>query len=91
MWRSGPAIAGSKVCRPRARSPSPSFPAAATFQPGRHLRIALGAPDATAAHAELTEAGVELDELMGGDGGVPRLFFSRDGDKNQLMVVEASR
>ncbi len=33
--------------------------------------------------------GVDLDaELMGGDGTVPLLFFFRDHDANQLMIVE---
>ena len=34
--------------------------------------------------------GVDVDdEVLGGDGTVPLLFFFRDIDKNQLMVVEA--
>jgi hypothetical protein len=34
--------------------------------------------------------GVDVDaELMGGDGTVPPLFFFRDLDGNQLMIVEA--
>jgi hypothetical protein len=32
---------------------------------------------------------VDVDgELMGGDGTVPLLFFFRDQDGNQLMIVE---
>lgn len=40
-------------------------------------------------HAELAGKGVDVDaEIMGGDGTVPALFFFRDPDKNQLMIVE---
>jgi len=28
------------------------------------------------------------EELMGGDGTVPLMFFFRDNDKNQLMAVQ---
>jgi hypothetical protein len=32
---------------------------------------------------------VDVDAgLMGGDGGVPLLFFFRDDNKNQLMIVQ---
>ena len=60
------------------------------YQTGRMTGIALESPDARAAHAELEEKGVDVDaELMGGDGTVPLLFFFRDHDANQLMIVEA--
>jgi catechol 2,3-dioxygenase-like lactoylglutathione lyase family enzyme len=59
------------------------------FQPGRETGIALTTTDARAAHAELKEKGVEVEEqLMGGDGTVPLLFMFKDGDGNGLMVVE---
>jgi catechol 2,3-dioxygenase-like lactoylglutathione lyase family enzyme len=59
------------------------------YQPGRMTGIALESPDPRADHAELQENGVDVDgELMGGDGTVPLLFFFRDGDGNQLMIVE---
>jgi lactoylglutathione lyase len=50
--------------------------------------VALESGDPRADHVELTEKGVDVDEeLMGGDGTVPLLFFFRDLDGNQLMVV----
>jgi catechol 2,3-dioxygenase-like lactoylglutathione lyase family enzyme len=59
-------------------------------QPGRMTGIALESPDPRADHAELNENGVDLDEeLMGGDGTVPLLFFFRDQDANHLMIVES--
>ena len=59
------------------------------FKPGRETGIALTTSDAKAAHADLKEKGVEVEEqLMGGDGTVPLLFMFRDGDGNGLMVVE---
>jgi len=51
--------------------------------------IALESPDPRADHAELKKLDVDVDaELMGGDGTVPLLFFFRDNNKNQLMIVE---
>ena len=60
------------------------------YQPGRMTGIALELPDPRADHAELQSKGVNVDaELMGGDGTVPLLFFFRDNDNNQLMIVQA--
>jgi catechol 2,3-dioxygenase-like lactoylglutathione lyase family enzyme len=59
------------------------------YQPGRMTGIALESPDPRADHAELKENGVDVDEeLMGGDGTVPLLFFFRDQNSNHLMIVE---
>ena len=59
------------------------------YQTGRMTGIALESADPRADHAELRGKGVDVDaELMGGDGTVPLLFFFRDRDGNQLMVVE---
>ena len=45
--------------------------------------------DPHADHAELKRRGVEVDEeLMGGDGTVPLMFFFRDNNNNHLMAVE---
>jgi hypothetical protein len=60
------------------------------YQPGRMTGIALESSDPAADHAELLAKGVDVDaELMGGDGVVPLLFFFRDNNKNQLMIVQA--
>ncbi|HVB26366.1 MAG TPA: hypothetical protein VNE21_00470, partial [Mycobacteriales bacterium] len=59
------------------------------YQPGRVTGIALESSDPRADHSELGAAGVDVDaELMGGDGTVPLLFFFRDHDANQLMIVQ---
>ena len=51
--------------------------------------IAFVSADPRGDYAELKEKGVDVDaELMGGDGTVPLLFFFRDHDANQLMIVE---
>lgn len=61
------------------------------YQPGRMTGIAFVSADPRADHAELREKNVDVDaELMGGDGTVPLLFFFRDHDANQLMIVEGS-
>jgi len=65
-------------------------PARGEYQPGRMTGIALVSADPRADHAELKEKGVDVDaEMMGGDGTVPLLFFFRDHDANQLMLVES--
>lgn len=59
------------------------------YQPGRMTGIALVSADPRADYAELKEKDVDVDaEMMGGDGTVPLLFFFRDHDANQLMIVE---
>lgn len=59
------------------------------YQPGRMTGISLGSPDPRGDHRELAAKGVDVDaDLMGGDGEVPVMFFFRDRDKNQLMIVE---
>lgn len=61
------------------------------YKPGRMTGIALATADARGDHAELQRQGVDVDPaLMGGDGTVPAMFFLRDGDGNQMMVVESS-
>ncbi len=44
--------------------------------------------DLDADHADLRERGVDVDEPMGGEGPVPRMFFFRDPDGNNLLEVE---
>lgn len=59
------------------------------YQPGRMTGIALESADPQADHVELRGNDVDVDEeLMGGDGTVPLLFFFRDHDANHLMIVE---
>jgi catechol 2,3-dioxygenase-like lactoylglutathione lyase family enzyme len=63
-------------------------PPQGVYAPGRMTGVAFESSDPTADHAELIGRGVDVDaELMGGDGEVPVLFFFRDVDGNQLMVV----
>jgi catechol 2,3-dioxygenase-like lactoylglutathione lyase family enzyme len=44
--------------------------------------------DLDADQAALKERGVDVDEPMGGEGPVPRMFFFRDPDGNNLLEVE---
>jgi len=63
-------------------------PGRGEFTPGRMTGITLSSPDVRGVHAELQDSGVDVDgELMGGDGTVPLMFFLRDGDGNQLLIV----
>ena len=55
---------------------------------GDQTCVAFATDDLDADHARLREQGVDVDELMGGDGTVPRMFFFRDLDGNNLLAVE---
>ncbi len=59
------------------------------YQPGRMTGIALESSDPRADHDELKAHGIDVDaDIVGGDGTVPLLFFFRDNNKNQLMIVQ---
>ena len=58
------------------------------FRAGRETGIALTTSDANAAHAELKDKGVQVEEPMGGDGTVPVRVLFTDGDATGLMAVE---
>jgi catechol 2,3-dioxygenase-like lactoylglutathione lyase family enzyme len=55
---------------------------------GDQTCIAFTTDDLDADHATLREQGVEVEEPMGGEGPVPRMFFFRDLDGNNLLAVE---
>lgn len=50
--------------------------------------VVLDTNDLDADHAALKERGVDVDEPMGGEGPVPRMFFFRDPDGNNLLEIE---
>jgi catechol 2,3-dioxygenase-like lactoylglutathione lyase family enzyme len=51
--------------------------------------VVLDTGDLDADHAALKERGVDVEEPMGGEGPVPRMFFFRDPDGNNLLEIEA--
>jgi catechol 2,3-dioxygenase-like lactoylglutathione lyase family enzyme len=56
---------------------------------GRETGISLSTDDADAAHAQLKEAGVDVDAEVARMGDpVPPMFWFRDPDGHSLMVVE---
>jgi catechol 2,3-dioxygenase-like lactoylglutathione lyase family enzyme len=56
---------------------------------GIQTRVALTTEDADADHAELRARGVDVDETVMRMGNpVPPMFFFRDLDGNQFMIVE---
>jgi catechol 2,3-dioxygenase-like lactoylglutathione lyase family enzyme len=58
---------------------------------GIETRIALDSKNADGDHAALRERGVDVDaEVMRMGGPVPPMFFFRDQDGNQLLIVERS-
>jgi catechol 2,3-dioxygenase-like lactoylglutathione lyase family enzyme len=64
-------------------------PPQGSYVPGRMTGVSLTSSDPRADHAELKERGVDVDdEVLGGDGTVPLLFFFRDQDQNGLMVAQ---
>jgi catechol 2,3-dioxygenase-like lactoylglutathione lyase family enzyme len=52
--------------------------------------VVLDTDDLDADHAALKERGVDVEEPMGGEGPVPRMFFFRDLDGNNLLEIEAT-
>jgi catechol 2,3-dioxygenase-like lactoylglutathione lyase family enzyme len=78
-----------EVAPPSGAAAIALVPSRGEYAAGRHTGIALSSPDPRADHAELKENGVDVDDdVMGGDGTVPLLFFFRDQDANHLMIVE---
>jgi len=55
---------------------------------GDQTCVALVTADVEADHAALRERGVDVDDVIGGEGPVPRMFFFRDLDGNNLLAVE---
>ena len=79
-----------EVAPPRGGAAIALVPPRGEYQPGRNTGIALVSDDPRADHADVRDKGVDVeDELVGGDGTVPLLFFFRDHDGNHLMVVES--
>jgi catechol 2,3-dioxygenase-like lactoylglutathione lyase family enzyme len=59
---------------------------------GVPVGIRLTTPDADAAHAALTERGVDTDpEVMRMEGVAPPMFALRDPDGNSLILVETDQ
>ena len=78
-----------EVAPPKGGTALALVPGRDDFQPGRTTGIALESTDARADHDELRAGGVDVDaDVIGGDGTVPLLFFFRDNNGNQLMIVE---
>jgi catechol 2,3-dioxygenase-like lactoylglutathione lyase family enzyme len=56
---------------------------------GRMTGVSLTSEDIDATHAHLREAGVDADpQVMRVDGPPPPMFWFRDLDGNQLLIVE---
>jgi catechol 2,3-dioxygenase-like lactoylglutathione lyase family enzyme len=55
---------------------------------GVETRVALVTQDIDAAHAHLSEQGVDVDDVMRMGDPVPPMFFFRDQDGNTLFIVE---
>jgi catechol 2,3-dioxygenase-like lactoylglutathione lyase family enzyme len=63
-------------------------PASDQYPAGRMTGVALGSADVRADHADLRSRGVDVDdEIVGGEGGVPPMFFFRDHDGNHFLLV----
>jgi catechol 2,3-dioxygenase-like lactoylglutathione lyase family enzyme len=78
-----------EVAPPRGNTNLALVPPQGQFTPGRMTGIGLVSSDPRADHAELKEKGVDVDDqIMGGDGTVPLLFFFRDNNGNQLLLAE---
>ena len=76
-----------EVAPPGAETTVALPPVHAGVKPGVDTGLRLATRDATAAHATLTAAGVDVDEVLRFPGAPP-LFFLRDPDGNTLVLVE---
>jgi catechol 2,3-dioxygenase-like lactoylglutathione lyase family enzyme len=63
-------------------------PAHPGVRPGVDTGLRLATPDAKEAHAALSAAGVDVDEVLDFPGAPP-MFFLRDPDGNTLVIVES--
>src|SRR4051812_47902677 len=63
-------------------------PGGLTQKPTTSTCVALTTDDVSASRDVFVERGVECDDLMGGDGTVPAMFFFSDPDGNRLLLVE---
>lgn len=57
---------------------------------GIDTHVGFTTEDVDADHAQLTERGVEADEVMRMGDPVPPMLFFRDPDGNRFMIVERS-
>jgi catechol 2,3-dioxygenase-like lactoylglutathione lyase family enzyme len=58
--------------------------------PGGHTGIGFVTDDVRAAHADLKDRGVDVDEeIMPGGGPVPAMFWFRDPDANIYLLVQS--
>ena len=64
-------------------------PAHPGVKPGVDTGLRLATPNAKAAHAALTRAGADVDEVLEFPGAPP-MFFLRDPDGNTLVMVESA-
>jgi catechol 2,3-dioxygenase-like lactoylglutathione lyase family enzyme len=64
-------------------------PARPGVKPGVDTGLRLATPDAKAAHAALSAAGVDVDDVLEFPGAPP-MFFLRDPDGNTLVIVEST-
>jgi catechol 2,3-dioxygenase-like lactoylglutathione lyase family enzyme len=78
-----------EVCPPGAATSLALVPPREGEPVGIQTRVGLKSEDADADHADLLARGVDVDpEVMRMGDPVPPMFFLRDQDGNQLMVVQ---
>lgn len=59
---------------------------------GRMTGVSFSTDDAAAAQSALRERGVDVDEeIMGGEGPVPKMFWFRDLDANNFLLVQTGQ
>jgi catechol 2,3-dioxygenase-like lactoylglutathione lyase family enzyme len=56
--------------------------------PGGQAPFGFDTPNLEAAMAEFSSRGIELEDVMGGDGPAPAMAYFRDPDCNRILLVE---
>jgi lactoylglutathione lyase len=57
---------------------------------GIDTNVGFGTDDVAAAHADLSERGVDTDDIISPGDPVPSMFFFRDQDGNKFVIAEGS-
>lgn len=77
-----------EVAPPGAETTVALPPAHPGVKPGVDTGLRLATSNAASAHAALSSAGVDVDEVLDFPGAPP-MFFVRDPDGNTLVIVES--
>jgi catechol 2,3-dioxygenase-like lactoylglutathione lyase family enzyme len=86
----GPGMRWVEVAPPGSQITIALAPVRQGASTGVDTGIRLATANAEATHADLASRGVEVGEVLHMGPAVPPMFFLKDADGNQLVIVEAA-